>query len=199
MGLTKRSRSPLAAASAAAPLPPADGDLIPIDLEGWGAPTIARDWQLYRRRLTFGEAIDLANELARVLGSQVAGLLLSGAGRVSSEAILAASAEAIAAEGWDDWLRYLFGAGAGKLPPPKPTEVKRPSPAVLWAAPAGGGGEAVPVMLGDGPEGDTRDMVFGEAPLEVLGVAGALIKEGVGPFPGFARPPAPGGSGAAGG
>lgn len=192
MTLRKRPATPTRAAPAG-DLPAANGDLIPIDLQEWGAPTTARDWQLYRRRLTFGEALDLANELARVLGPQISGLVL-GAGRQSAAAILAASAEAIAGEGWDDWLRYLFGAGSGKLPPPGPDKVKRPSPAVLWAVPASGAADPAPVMAGDDEASDGRDLIFGEAPLEALAVAAALIREGVGPFPGFARAPGPDGS-----
>ena len=142
-------------------------------------PHTLKTRQLYRRPLRFAESLRLSNEVANLLGQDLAyGLVevmrsgdTSDLAQADLVAALARSAGdivgQIAGEDWDAWQKRVFGQGQD---------------AVLWSAVQGAPHKA-PVITGPSPDDDGRDVVFADAPLEAMAALAALIVEGIGPLP----------------
>lgn len=143
--------------------------------------------QLGRRRLNFREAIQLANDIAALLGgSEVARALLqaSGSGPIVGSVVVAdllpVLLDRIAAADWLLWLDYLFDGQRPVEPGSDAARTRGVTLPVLYYAPIGV----------QGPNGSThwapvveelRDQIF-PRPFEALTVALRLLQEGLGPF-----------------
>lgn len=155
-------------------------NLVALDHVKWRMPHTLKTRQLYRRPLRFAESLRLSNEVANLLGQDLAyGLVevmrsgdTSDLAQADLVAALARSAGdivgQIAGEDWDAWQKRVFGQGQD---------------AVLYSAPIDKDDHRTPVFIDKTPDGDGRDVVFADAPLEAMAALAALIVEGIGPLP----------------
>lgn len=151
--------------------------------------TLKSGYRLYRRPLRFPESLRLSNEIANLLGQDLAYGLVEvmrggeGVTDIAQADLVSALARSagdlvgqIAGEDWDGWQKRVFGCGTD---------------AVLWCEHvAAGSGLKTAVLLDSTADGDSRSLVFEAAPLEAMCALTALIVEGIGPLPRLGSSPA---------
>lgn len=150
-------------------------EIVPLSTEGLNVSV-----QLGRRRLRFAEAIQLANDVAALLGgAEVATALLqaSGSGQSPVTDLLPVILDRVAGADWLLWLNYLFD-GHRPVEPGAAAPRSTPLP-VLYYAPLGLG-DGAPTHWAPVVEA-LRDQIFPQ-PFEALSVALRLLQEGLGPF-----------------
>lgn len=140
--------------------------IVPIDAENLSTP-----YRLGRRRLTFSEAIVLSNEVAALLGQDLAAMLQS------PKSVTFALAEKLSATDWTSWIDFVFQARR-----PSAVTGGSGSPVLYYSAGTAAGGGAVWAPVTE----NLYDTVFPDA-FDALVVVIRAVVGAVGPFDKYAR------------